>query len=62
MTRRDYVLLAAALRDAIASEKQHEHTGKAAVMVAAGSIADALHKDNPNFNRETFYAAITKAA
>jgi len=53
MTRKDYVLLAAA----IASMPSHAPTLRAATRSAALVIADALAKDNPRFDRERFLTA-----
>lgn len=54
MTRKDYILIAAALkeaRDTIASEY---HLG---YKQAAYCLADALARDNPRFDRERFLKA-----
>ena len=61
MTRKDYELLASALRAAMhASEQQTvlsrvAHT--AGVRTAAQAVADALHLDNPRLRPTVFMAA-----
>lgn len=54
MTRKDYVLIAAALKDARASTPEANHVG---VDVAASNIAHALARDNPRFDRARFLKA-----
>ena len=62
MTRRDYIIIAGALR------KQFDHsldvhmpTNPQAVLQVADGIACALAKDNPRFNREHFLAVVRGA-
>ncbi len=50
MTRKDYVMLSAA----IASAEVFYREGHEAKQIVAESIADALLKDNPRFDRERF--------
>lgn len=56
MTRKDYVLIASALR-----EVYHSHTDtliRSGVLSAADSIASALANDNPRFDRARFCLAV----
>lgn len=59
MTRKDYVLIAQAIKETIPSRIVTEID--AAFNRGAGwtahNIADALEKDNPRFDRERFLAA-----
>lgn len=60
MTRRDYVLLAAALAAAARNLKDAgitDHSAHVAWCDCAASVADALAKDNPRFDRERFLTA-----
>lgn len=58
MTRKDYELLAAGLRNALQFSKNGYHiTG---VMVAAVEIAKKLKEQNARFDEEKFYSAIKK--
>lgn len=62
MTRKDYVALAEALREArvdIQCKEPAEHvsTLKDGVSYAADHIADALAADNPRFDRTRFLKA-----
>ena len=62
MTRKDYILLATALRDAheaiIAKEPADSvRTLRDGADYAADYIADALAHDNPRFDRARFVAA-----
>ena len=59
MTRKDYILIAAALR------KQFDHsldintpTNPQAVLQIADGIAYTLAKDNPRFDRDQFLAVV----
>jgi hypothetical protein len=56
MTRRDYVLIAAALKGA---HDSHIHTlpGAIGVRTAALTLADTLAQDNPRFDRDRFLKA-----
>jgi hypothetical protein len=56
MSRKDYVALAAAIRDEYRLW-DGETSGSDAVENVAKNIADALAGDNPNFDRERFLAA-----
>lgn len=55
MTRKDYILIAEALRygriDAYSQDQRDQHE------VDAAHIADALARDNPRFDRERFLKA-----
>lgn len=53
MTRKDYILIAAAL----AAMPTHAATLRTARRSAALLLAEALAKDNPRFCRDTFMAA-----
>ena len=58
MTRRDYVLIAAAMRHAL--ESAGPLAGRAftvAHRITAGHLADALERENPNFDRARFLEA-----
>ena len=55
MTRKDYILLADALKAAAASLDHPERTG---AFLAAGQIAHALAQDNPRFDRARFLKAV----
>lgn len=59
MTRKDYVLIAAALREARLHALRNEAPdgGVFWLAAAADEIAYALERDNPRFNRERFLAA-----
>jgi len=60
MTRKDYILIAAALKDAHAL-CSHPFAGpvtaEAGCELAAQRVADALARDNPRFDRERFLKA-----
>ena len=58
MTRRDYVLIAAAMRHAL--ESAGPLAGRAftiAHRITVGHLADALERENPNFDRARFLEA-----
>lgn len=64
MTRKDYVLLAAALKGAYGEASSphphaaHDALGRhAGVTIAVVRLADALGRDNPRFDRERFLKA-----
>lgn len=62
MTRKDYVLIAAALREAriAVREKEPEESHRDlldGIAYAADYLADALGQGNPRFDRERFLAA-----
>ena len=59
MTRKDYILIAAALRDARSSFAAMPNITvyTNGVDNAATRVADALSRDNPRFNRERFLKA-----
>jgi len=54
MTRKDYILIAAALK---AAYDETYHTVHAGIDAAAVALADALGRDNPRFDRERFLKA-----
>jgi hypothetical protein len=75
MTRKDYILIAAALRETLAhiacngdserlSDTGRTHLGgeRAGVRHAALRVMEALASDNPRFERETFLKACGIAA
>jgi hypothetical protein len=63
MTRKDYVMIAAAIRDAREAvamelgEHHSRHVADAAMRDAANYIADGCKADNPRFDRSRFLAA-----
>ena len=57
MTRKDYVLIAEAMREARLWIADQTPNAVAAWMIAVKALATALHRDNPRFDRERFYAA-----
>jgi len=59
MTRKDYILLAEALRVQYKVNKVFANDGLSrGVLSAAEEIADALQRDNSWFNREHFLAVV----
>jgi hypothetical protein len=59
MTRKDYIILAEALRNSYAhSLDVHSTANPQAVLTVTTAIACALAKDNPRFNREHFFAVV----
>ena len=56
MTKKDYELIAAAVRENAALTRRDD-AFKAAVADVAGSLAVALASDNPRFDRARFLAA-----
>lgn len=60
MTRKDYVLIAAALRDTLLIDcpsKAYLAGARAAYISAVTRVADALERANPNFKRAVFLKA-----
>jgi hypothetical protein len=60
MTRKDYILIAAALRDVMLIDCQsaeYLNGVRAAHASAAQRLADVLARDNPRFDRERFLKA-----
>lgn len=63
MTRKDYVLIAAALRRALSAATWayppalHDAHRAAVVRIVAHELAEALATDNPRFDRAKFLAA-----
>jgi hypothetical protein len=59
MTRKDYILIAEALRIPYLSEVRNESPQHAdGILMAASEIADSLQRDNLRFNREHFLAVV----
>jgi|GEM_PF-3250040 len=62
MTRKDYIIIAEALRVTYhreqIGEEGNEPYASNAVILAACEIADSLQRDNNRFNREHFLAVI----
>jgi hypothetical protein len=59
MTRKDYILLAEALRVQYHNTKIFANDGMSrGVLGAAEEIADALQRDNSRFNRDHFLAVV----
>lgn len=60
MTRKDYVLIAAALRDTLlinCPTTEYLAGAQAAYASVTGRVADAMAKDNPRFQRGKFLVA-----
>lgn len=57
MTRKDYILIAAALKRAQETAYTQPHAVEAGVTVAAKELADALATDNPAFDWHRFMRA-----
>ena len=60
MTRKDYILIAAALRDTLLIDcptSDYLNGARAAYASAVARVADALGRDNPRFDRERFLKA-----
>ena len=60
MTRKDYVLIAAALAAAarnVTAAGMTDHTAHTVWQECAATVADALAQDNPRFDRERFLTA-----
>jgi hypothetical protein len=58
VTRKDYVLIAGAIRRATELHRLNRMYGAAdAILRAAAEIADDLARDNPNFDRALFMKA-----
>jgi hypothetical protein len=60
MTRKDYILIAAALRDAVlinCPSSEYADGVSAACQSATRRMADALAKDNARFDRQRFLTA-----
>lgn len=58
MTRKDYVLIAAALKRArVQGAYSHDEHMRAGVDFAASCVADALAQENARFDRERFLKA-----
>lgn len=55
MTRKDYVLIAEALKEALTNSSEDRAYG---VESAAQFVADALQQENPKFDRGRFLAAV----
>ena len=59
MTRKDYILIAEALRTTWKEEvNQEDVTEERVFFDTAENIVSALQKDNPRFNREHFLAVV----
>lgn len=58
MTRKDYILIARALRDAHETGGFTEENDKQVVLDIARVIAGALAADNPNFAHDHFLAVV----
>lgn len=61
MTRKDYILIATALRQALKTEIEvHGESGETAggVRLAASTVASYLGSENARFNREHFLAVV----
>jgi hypothetical protein len=59
MTRKDYILIAAALNEARTQFPTERPDAEQQSEDDAYSVADALAKDNPRFNRARFLGACT---
>jgi hypothetical protein len=63
MTRKEYLLLAAVLRETAEEMEKSWQEGdswRKAWMDMTNRLIDVLWKDNPRFRRETFWRAIEK--
>ncbi len=60
MTRKDYVLLAKALRDAEPVRATIGSPERVAWFAACASVSDALMRENPRFNSARFMDACTE--
>jgi hypothetical protein len=61
MTRKDYIILAEALRVQFRDSTNHPSpmsTEGDGVFIAACALADSLQRDNSRFNREHFLAVV----
>lgn len=57
MTRKDYVTIAAALKNAKPERECTEDKGTVVWLACVASIADRLYRDNPRFRFDTFLTA-----
>jgi hypothetical protein len=57
MTRKDYILIAAALKAAADYTKRFPDQPADTFVTAVHTLADALARDNPRFDRERFLKA-----
>jgi hypothetical protein len=59
MTRKDYIIIAEALRIPYLNELRNDSPQHAdGILMAANEIADSLQRDNGRFNREHFLAVV----
>jgi len=56
MTRKDYIVIADAIKES-AKDVQHNKDAMIAIEVVAGRIAAVMAADNTNFNPKTFFTA-----
>jgi hypothetical protein len=57
MSKRDYIILAAALRAALIETVKRHPNERGGVVTAGSYIAQALQRDNREFNRARFMSA-----
>lgn len=57
MTRKDYVMIAEAIRDAASPASGADGPRAQTALRIADYIADGLYNDNPRFDRKRFMAA-----
>jgi hypothetical protein len=58
MTRKDYVMIAAIIKDANYTAKKFKDTAGAVMLYhVASELSDELAKDNPRFDRDRFLIA-----
>ena len=55
MTKKDYIVIAAAIRET--RDQEFDHSAIEAIDRVAERIADKLQADNPRFNRQRFLEA-----
>ena len=66
MTRKDYILIASAIRDALATDVEFDiampEREASGIHRAALRLSDRLEQDNPRFDREMFLKACSLKA
>jgi L-serine deaminase len=62
MTRKNYILIADAIVDAMDDVIKRKYSSDTAVAITAQRIAEALQRDNPAFDSRRFFAYIVSQA